>query len=135
MPGAAPDGRRARVREVIVHLPAHPIDLLRYGCSHLGLTGCPRAFRLVREDGERRLQTVREIARLGDRALDRFLSMLEQRVEIVDERLHLGRVRAFDSPISPFVKPGKTARRLLIGERPRRTCTDTREQREPPQGS
>ena len=105
--------RRARVREVIVDLPAHAIDLLRDGGGHLELAGSPRALRLVRKDGERRLQPVRQVAGLRDRAPHRLLPLVEQRVEIVDERLHLRRVVAVDAPVAALVQSGKTRSKVV----------------------
>jgi hypothetical protein len=52
----------------------------------------------VREHRERRFQRVRQIARLRDRPTDRLIALLEQRVQIVDERLHIARVLALDPP-------------------------------------
>jgi hypothetical protein len=51
---------------------------------------------------------VREIARLCDGAPNGLLAVIEQPVEIVDEGLHLDRIRTFHSPIAPFVYVGKT---------------------------
>ena len=102
--------RGARMGEVIIDLPSHAIDLLLNGGGNLGLARCPRPLRLVRNDGERRLQAVRQVARLRDRTADGLLSLVEQRVEIVDERLHFCRVLAVDAPIAPLVQSGKTAR-------------------------
>ena len=39
--------------------------------------------------------------------------MVEQRVEIVDERLHLGRVVAVDAPIAALVQPGETRPKVV----------------------
>ena len=61
------------------------------------------ALGLLRQHRERRLQPVREVARLRQRAGHRPLAMLEQGVEIVDERLHLGRIDAVDPPLAAVV--------------------------------
>ena len=55
--------------------------------------------RFVREHRERRLQRVRQVAGLRDRAPHGLIAMLEQRVEIVDERLHLAGIPPLDAPI------------------------------------
>ena len=96
--------RGARVREVIVDLPPHAIDLLLNGGSNLRLAGSPRPLRFVRNDGKRRLQAVRQVARLCHRAADGLLPLVEQRVEIVDERLHFCRVIALDAPLAALVQ-------------------------------
>ena len=101
---AARAGRRARrrgarVREVIVDLPPHALDLLRRARRASScVAGRRGALGLLRQHGERRLQAVREIAGLGDRAAARARSRcVEQRIQIVDERLHLGRIAAVDA--------------------------------------
>ena len=63
--------RGARVGEVIVDLPPHAIDLLLNRGGDLGLARSPRALGFMRQDGERRLQAVGEVAGLGDRAAAR----------------------------------------------------------------
>jgi hypothetical protein len=78
--------RGTRVRQVIVDVPAHACHLLIDGIGDLPLTGVSRGRSLVAEYRQRCLEAVREIARLGDGAVDRTLPMIEQRVEIVDER-------------------------------------------------
>ena len=51
--------------------------------------------RLVHDDGERRLQRVREIADMGARALDDFAIGVEQRIGFARERRDLDREIAF----------------------------------------
>ena len=65
------------------------------------LPGRVGALRFVRQDRERRLEAVREVAGLGDRAPHRPFAMVEQRVEVVDERLDFARIAPLDSPIAP----------------------------------
>ena len=88
---------RARVRELVVDLPPHAVHLLMHGFGDVAGTGrgCPVGF--VCDDRKRRLQAVREITGPGDGARDRPIALVEQRVEVVNQRLHLGRVRAFQS--------------------------------------
>ena len=88
---------RARVREVVLDLTAHSLDLLRDPGRHVGLAARGGALGLVREDGQRRLQAVREIARLGVRATDGAFLVREQRVQVGDERLHFSREAPFDA--------------------------------------
>ena len=91
----SPQRDRARLREVIVDLAAHPSNLLRDRRRELVLTRGLRALGLLREDRQRRFQSVREIAGLGRGLLDPQLAVEEQRVEVVDERLNLRWVNPF----------------------------------------
>ena len=89
--GRRAGGRGARVRQVVVDLPPHPLDLL---ADRRGQLACPAASARsasCAEHRQRRLQAVREIAGLGERARTAASRCVEQRVQIVDERLHLGR--------------------------------------------
>ena len=54
------------------------------------------ALGVLRQDGERRLQAVCEIAGLGDRAVGHLLALAQQRIEVVHQRLHLGRIASLD---------------------------------------
>ena len=105
--------RGARLRQVIVHLPAHPLDLLTHHRRQLGLPGAIGDLRLVRQHGERRLQRVREIAGLGDRAADGLIAVLEQRVEIVDQRLHFGGIAAVEAALAALAHGGEAAAQPL----------------------
>ena len=51
----------------------------------------------------RSLQAVREVAGARDRPPHRLLLVIEQRVEVVDERLDLGWIRAFDARLASLV--------------------------------
>ena len=122
---AARAGRRARrggarVREVVVDLPAHALDLLRDRRGELGLAGGRGALGLLRQHRERRLQAVREIAGLADRAADRCVAMLEQRVEIVDERLHFARIASLRACASPLLHVGQPLAHLVERRQPAR---------------
>ena len=75
-------------------LPPHAIHLLTNDCRQLGLAGRPGAIGFVREHGERRFQAVSQIAGLGERLGDAFVTVRQQRVEIVDQRLNLGWITA-----------------------------------------
>ena len=108
-----PQRDRARLREVIVDLPAHPSDLLRDRRRELVLTGGLRAFGLLREDRQRRLQSVREIAGLGRGLLDPQLPVGEQRVEVVDERLNLRGVDAFEPALRTLAHVEQPRAQLL----------------------
>jgi hypothetical protein len=94
--------------EVVVDLPPHSINLLLYGRRHLRVAGSPRSLCLVSNDRERCLQPVRQVACFGDRAAHRPLTLVQERVQIVDEWLHFRRVASLDTPIPSSVKLDKT---------------------------
>jgi len=84
---------------MVVDMTPHARDLLYDGVSDRRLTRVARAARFVSEDREWRFQAVRQIASLGNGASDRGLAMLEQGVEIVDERLHFDGVTLVHAPL------------------------------------
>jgi len=59
-------------------------------------------LRLLREHREGRLQSVREISCRSEGSGDRTLAILEQPIQLVHERLHFGRMVAFDSLAAPL---------------------------------
>ncbi len=61
---------------------------------------------------------MREVAGLGDRALHGAFPMLEQGVEVVDERLDLGWVFAVDAPVLSLVQPGQTRPEVVDWRQP-----------------
>ena len=101
------------MRQVIVHLPAHAIDLLLHGGGHLQLASCLRALSLVRENRQRRLQPVREVAGFRDRATNGLFTAVEQRVEVVHERLHFRRVGSIDATVAALVQSGETRSKVV----------------------
>jgi len=87
---------------MIVNLPPHAIDLLADGIRQRGLARGPRAIRFVRQHRERGLEPMSEIARLDLRAVHVGIVRVEQRIQVRDQRLHLGRV----VPLEPCRAPG-----------------------------
>jgi len=85
------------VRELVVDLPPHAAHLLMHGFGDVAGTGrrCPVGF--VCDDRKWRLQTVRKVTGRGDGARDCPVALVEQRVEIVNQRLYLERVSAFQA--------------------------------------
>jgi hypothetical protein len=75
----------------------------------------PRALGFVRQNGERRFQPVRQVSGFRNRATHGVLPLIEQRVEIVDERLHFARVGTFDAAIAPFVQSCEPRSKVLDG--------------------
>ena len=120
-PGARRGG--ARVGEVIVDLPAHSLDLLADRRGELALAGGAGAFGLARQQRQRRLETVREVAGLRNRALHRLLALFDQRVQVVDERLHLGGIVALrPARRVPRARGRGASRSCVMPASPRRTC-------------
>ena len=72
-----------------MNLAAHAVHLLMDRCGDLAGTGCRRPVGFVCDDGQRRLQAVRKIASLGNGAFHGPIALFEQRVEVVNQRLHL----------------------------------------------
>ena len=95
------------MREVVVHLPPHQRDLLgdRGREGRIAVRLEPLGF--VRQHGQRRLQSMGEVARFRGRPRERLLVVGQQRVEIVDERLHLGRIRAVKPRLDAFLHVGQ----------------------------
>jgi hypothetical protein len=88
---------------VIVDLPPHAIDLLIYLCGKLLLSCRSHLLRLVRQHRQRRLQAMRKIAGLCYCARHAPLALVKQRVQLVDDRLHLYRISAADARVNAFV--------------------------------
>jgi hypothetical protein len=59
------------------------------------------ALRFLRQDRQRGLEAVRQIARLGERAAYPLLAVVEQSIEVAHERLDLRRVFAFHARRAP----------------------------------
>jgi len=75
------------VREVVVDLPPHALHLRRHRRGELQVARGGGAVGVARQHGQRRLEAVRQVAGLGQRALHARFALREQRVEIVHERL------------------------------------------------
>jgi hypothetical protein len=69
----------------------------------------------MRQDGERSLQSVGEISGTRHRALDRLLAVIEQQVEVVDERLHFGGVGPVDEALSPLMDRRQSQTQAIDG--------------------
>src|SRR5262249_24983706 len=123
-PDAATDARArrcggcggSRMRQVVVHLPPHAIDLLIDLRRELFMSCRPRLLRLMRQHSQRRLQTMREVTGLCDGARDPTLAFFEKRIQVVDQRLHLGRIAAAHARGGAFMH-GREAVAQLIDRR------------------
>jgi hypothetical protein len=69
--------RRARVRQVVVDLPPHALDLLIDLCGELLMSCRSHLLRLVRQHRQRRLQAMRQVAGFCDGARYAPLALLE----------------------------------------------------------
>src|SRR2546422_328341 len=81
----------ARARQVVIDLLLHRGDLASHRPGQLRGAVRDEPIDLVRENAQRSLQAMREIAGLDAPARHDFLVALEERVEIVDQGLGLGR--------------------------------------------
>src|SRR6185503_11499647 len=110
---------------MVFDLTAHPIDLLGERGGALVVTVCRGALGFLREDGEGRLQSVREIAGLGERLAHALLAVREERVEIVGQRLHFDWVRPSDAALTAVMNGGKSLAELRKRLQPARRHRDT----------
>jgi hypothetical protein len=95
------------VRQVVLDLPPHALDLLPDLGGELGMPGGCGTLRFLRQYGERRLQPVGEVRRFADGPLNLLIPVVEQRVQIVDERLHFGGISPFHTTVDPRVDAGQ----------------------------
>jgi hypothetical protein len=54
------------------------------------------------EERERRLEPMRQVAGLGQRARDTLLAIAQQLVQLADERLHFRRIVAIEPILAPL---------------------------------
>ena len=101
------------MREVVVDLPLHATHLLADGGGEIVLPRGARTFRLVCENGERRLQSVRQIPGLGDRTRHHLLAMLEERIQVRDERLDFCRIGSAHGAIAAVADGGQPRSQML----------------------
>ncbi len=80
--------------QVVIDLTFHQRYLLCEDRGQIRIAAALEAIRLVRQDRERRLEPVRKITRLADRAPYHRVAVREQGVQIVHERLHLAGIVA-----------------------------------------
>src|SRR5678815_2781058 len=73
---------------MIIHLARHTVHLL-----------CDVLVCLLREQSERSLEPMRQIACRRERAFHRPLAVFEQRVQIIDQRLDFGRIPTLDASL------------------------------------
>jgi hypothetical protein len=76
------------MRKVVIHLALHAIDLLPDGGADVRLARALGRGGFLQEDRQRCLQGVRQVAGFGLRAFNDLVALIQQRVEIVHERLH-----------------------------------------------
>ena len=123
--GGGPRRGGAGMRQVIVDLPAHALDLLaqhvgtgRVGGAALGLAGNHR---------QRRLQPVGEVAGAAVGAAHGVGPVIEQGVQVVDERLHFSGKSAADAGVVAGVDPREPRRAAAPAPASaRRTCRHRR---------
>ena len=91
----------------------HTLDLLPEGRGEIVVTGSGGAIGLLRQHRQRRLQAMREIAGRRARAPDHLLALVQQLIQIGDERLHFYRVAAFEAAFAPVAQAAKPRPQLV----------------------
>ena len=66
------------------------------------------AFGLLRQHRQRGFETVCEIARLRERSAYRLVAVIEERVEIIHQRLHFGRIPSIDPAAAAVANAGQS---------------------------
>jgi hypothetical protein len=90
------------VGEVVIDLAPHPLHLPRDLGRQLGVPGRAGTFAFLVEHGQRRLEPVRQVTGLAERALHARFTIAQQRIQVVDERLDLRRILAFQAAVTSF---------------------------------
>ena len=103
------------MRQVVIDLPPHAFNLLCDRGGKLRLSGIVDAARLVRENGQRSLQSVSEIARFGLCATHCLFTMLEKGIQIVNQRLNFVRIRAHHALVASFANGSQTRLQVFEG--------------------
>jgi hypothetical protein len=107
------------VRQVVVHLPAHPFHLLVDSVGQIVVSSGVGPLGFLCEHCQRGLQSVREIARFRDGPAHGSFAMVEQRVEVCDERLHFSGVSSVDATFVAAADTGELRSQLVKrGESP-----------------
>ena len=99
-------------------LPPHPFHLLGHGVCPLLLSRGSGPVGFMSQHGKWRLEAVREVARTRDGSADCLFAVLEQHVEIVDERLHFSGVDAVDSALTTGMHGGQPRSQPVDGRQP-----------------
>ncbi len=101
--------------EVIVDLPAHPLDLRADDGRGLVLAGRGQALGLLAQDREGGLDAVSQVAGLGDGALHELRPVIEEGVEVIDQGLHFLRVTPFEALLPALAHRGEVGLQLAEG--------------------
>jgi hypothetical protein len=93
----------------MLDLPPHALDLLPQYCGKIGVPGCLGALGFLGQYGERRLQPMGQVTGFGQRVPYARIAVNEQSIEVVDKRLHFGRIHTSDLPLAPFTDRGQAS--------------------------
>ena len=77
------------------------------------LAGGIGAIGFVHQHRQRRFEAVREIAGFAERAADRVVAMIEQRVQIIHQRLNFGWIAAFEPPLAAVANGGQACAQFV----------------------
>ena len=86
----------ACVHQMVVNLTAHPFYLLVDRGGSVGVAFGLYLVCFLRQDGQRRLQTVCQIVGFRQRPLHSFFALFKEQIKIVDQWLHFCRIGPFD---------------------------------------
>ena len=101
------------MRQVRFDLTPHTLDLFPYASRDLRVTGRGGTLRFVREQCERSLEPMRQIAGARRCPRDCLFLVRQQQIELVDERLHLGGIRAGDAGREAIVHGGQASTKAI----------------------
>jgi hypothetical protein len=103
----------AGMSEVILDLPPHAFDLLAERLGDFELSRALGGIRFLRQHREWRLEPVREVAGLGERTAHARFAVLEQRVQILDQRLNFRGIVAGDPRLATTANVGEPRSELM----------------------
>jgi hypothetical protein len=101
------------MRQVIIHPAPHPLDLNVDGFGNFALAHSASAVGLLREDRKGCFQTVSKIAGFSLGFANRALTVLQQSIQIIDQRLDFRRIRSVDLPAPALPDRGQAIPELV----------------------
>ena len=113
-------GGRPCLRQVRIDLALHARDLLTDGTGEIVLSRRLSTGDLLRQNRQRRLQSVREVAGPRRGAGDAPFAIVEQPVQIINQRRHLVWILTFEPAASSRRTSLRRSRSMATGESPRR---------------
>ena len=103
----------ARTRQMGVHLTTHAIHLRHDARRELRVSVARGALAIQREDGQRRLEAVRQIAGRQVRAGDHRVTLIEETIHVRRQRRDLGGIAPGQPSLRPLMDVGEMAANLV----------------------